>query len=46
MAIMPVLASDASLREKKPVINVTPVGIEPGPLIASDFKSNTILYGL
>ena len=35
MAIMPILAAEALLRENKknPVKNVTPVGIEPRPLI-------------
>ena len=48
LAIMPILTSETLLRENKnnPVKNVPPVGIEPGPLITSDSKSNTILSGL
>ena len=39
---MPILASEALLREKKSDKILPPVGIEPGPLIASDSKSSTI----
>ena len=43
---MLILASETLLREKNPVKMLPPVGIDPGPLIASDSKSNTIISGL
>ena len=44
---MPILASEAILREKKSSDKMLPlVGIEPGPLITFDSKSNTILSTL
>ena len=45
---MPILAPEALLRENQKVQwkILPPVGIEPGPLITSDSKSNTILSGL
>ena len=48
LSVMPILASEALPRENKNIQwqNVTPVGIEPGPLITSDSKSNTLLSGL
>ena len=36
----------AMWKQKNPVENVTPRGIEPRPLISSDSKSNIILPGL
>ena len=44
---MAILASEALLREK--ILNdkmLPPLGIEPGPLITSDSKSNTIFSTL
>ena len=48
LAIMPILTSEALLREKNPVTKCyPPVGIEPRPvIITSDSKSNTILSTL
>ena len=48
MAIMLILAAEVLLRENKKIQweMVPTVGIEPGPLITSDSKSNTILSGL
>ena len=45
---MPILVSEALLRENKKFEEkmLLPVGMEPGPLITSDSKSNTILSGL
>ena len=46
---MPILASEALLRENKKFKeqNVTPkLGLNPGPLITSDSKSNTLLSEL
>ena len=45
---MPILAFLSLLHENKKSSNkmLPPVGIEPGPLITSDSKSNTILSGL
>ena len=44
-AIMPILTSKALLCEKNPKCH-PPVGVEPGPLIAFDFKCNTLLSTL
>ena len=47
LAIMPILASEALLSDKKNSDKMLPpVGIEPGPPIASDSESNTLLSGL
>ena len=47
LAIMSILASEVLLREKKSSDKMsTPVRIEPGPLITSDSKFNTILSTL
>ena len=44
LTIMPILASEASLCEKKSSDKMLPpVGIEPKPFITSDSKSDTIL---
>ena len=40
---MPILASEVLQNENK---NITPVGIEPRPLITFDSKSDTVLSGL
>ena len=47
LAIMPILASEALLHEKKFSDKMLPpVGIEPGSVIAFDSKSNTFLSEL
>ena len=45
LAIMPILASEALLREKKSSDKMLPP-VEPRPLITSDSKSNIILSTL
>ena len=47
LVIMPILASEALLPENNLVTKCyAPVGIEPGPLMTSDSKSNTIISTL
>ena len=47
MPIMSILASQTLLHENKKSSDkmLPPVGIEPGPLVASEPKSNTLLPG-